>query len=82
MSNDAYTDEELTEDIYWLYAGHDQGQRDDDRKDRVKRALRLNDKRAVRVLTACAKAYLESSYTIEDVANFIKFLDWYLDYSL
>jgi hypothetical protein len=77
-----YTDQNLIDDIAWLYSGHDSGQRDDVRKQRVADALRADDRRAIRVLTACAQDLLKPPYTIEDVASFIRFLDYYLAYSL
>jgi hypothetical protein len=48
----------------------------------VTQALHADDARALRVLSSYAKTLLESPYTIVDVASFIKFLDWYLEYSL
>ena len=75
-------DIDLTQAIDWLYGGHDQFQRDDVLKDRVIEALRKDDKRATRILTEYASALLKPPYTIEDVAKFIQWLDYDLDYSL
>lgn len=76
------TDQALIDDIEWLYGGHDTFQRDDVRKHRVSKALHGDAARAVRILTTIAKTLLEPPHTIEDVAKFIRFLDYYLGYSL
>lgn len=77
-----YTDQNLTNDIAWLYHGYNCGQRDDDRKHRAAAALHADDKRALRILTAFARRLLDPGDTIEDVVAFIGFLDHYLGYSL
>ncbi len=76
------TDVDLTQAIDWLYGGHDSFQHDDVLKSRVVEALRADDKRATRILTAYASELLKPPYTIEDVAKFIQWLDYDLDYSL
>lgn len=76
------TDQALIDDIEWLYGGHDQGQHDDVRFGRVIHAIHEDDKQTVRILTTIAKTLLEPPHTIEDVAKFIRFLDYYLGYSL
>jgi hypothetical protein len=76
------TDKDLIADIAWLYVGHDTFQHDDVKKARTTQALHDDHTRAVRVLTAYVKTLLEPPYSIEDVADFIKYLDWDLGYSL
>lgn len=75
-------DKELSDAIMWLYGGHDQFQRDDVLQARVVEELRRDDERALRILTSLAKKFLKPPFTIEDVANFIKYLDHGLEYSI
>ncbi len=77
-----YSDEELIADIDWLYGGHDQGQRDDVRQAHVIRTLHEDQERAIQVLTAYAKTCLEPPRTIENVAAFIEFVGWYLEFDI
>ena len=75
-------DIDLTQAIDRLYGGHDSFQHDDVLKARVIEALRVDDERAVRVLTAYASELLKPPYTIEYIAKFIQFLEHEFDYSL